>query len=389
MAPPLAGGGTTVRAAVENVFFFEGYTLDLTRGCLRVGSREVALRPKSFAVLCYLLENAGRLVSKEELLESVWDNASAADESVARCVSDVRLALGDADQRLIKTVMKRGYMFVAPVSRRDDDNTMAGPRNSRTPSEAVSLIVLPFANLREDAAYDCFGDGITEGLTSYLSRIPDSFVIARSTAIAYQQHAVDVRQIGRELDVRYMLAGRCQHAGKRVRVSAQLIDARTGAHLWADQFDTSRTELLDLQDNIVTRLARAIQIELAALEATRISRAQPTRADAEGLARRGEAVFLKYGPNRDETESGYELCERALAVDPANARALSILAEKFATRVTASQSVDRDGDMRCAAELISRALASDPESFMRTTPRRGSWWRKGALRNRWSRRSEP
>src|SRR5262249_33124360 len=150
--------------------------------------------------------------------------------------------------------------------------------------------------------------------------------------------------------VRYLLDGCLQWGATRVRVSAQLIEARTGAHLWADQFDTDRTDVLDLQDNIVTRLTRSIQIELVAREAARVTFATPARVDADGLARRGEAVFLKYGPNREETEPAYELCARALALDPCNARALSILAEKFATRVTASQSVDRDDDMRRAAE---------------------------------------
>jgi tetratricopeptide (TPR) repeat protein len=135
-----------------------------------------------------------------------------------------------------------------------------------------------------------------------------------------------------------------------------------GAHLWADQFDARLTDLLDMQDDIVTRLARTIHIELAALEAARILRQQATDDDADDLARRGEAIFLRYGPNREEAEAGYKLCERALALDSHNVRALSILAEKFATRVTALQSTDRDADVRRAAELVSRALASEPNS---------------------------
>jgi TolB-like protein/cytochrome c-type biogenesis protein CcmH/NrfG len=346
-----------VQGPTESAFSFEGYTLDIGSGSVRAGGRAIELRPKSFEVLCCLLENAGRLVSKEELIKCVWANPGVTDESVAKCVSDVRLALGDSDQRFIKTVTRRGYIFVAPVSRHEGRET---PQSS---AETISLIVLPFANLSGDADYDCVGGGITEGLTSYLSRMSTNFVIARSPMIFDGPAEADARQIGRELNVRYLLAGSHQHARERVRVSARLIDARTGAHLWADQFDTDRTELLDLQDIIVTRLARMIQIELAALEAARISQAKPTRADAEALARRGEAVFLKYGPNRAEAESGYELCERALAVDPSNARALSILAEKFATRITASQSHDRDNDLRRAEELVSRALASEPDSY--------------------------
>jgi tetratricopeptide (TPR) repeat protein len=197
-------------------------------------------------------------------------------------------------------------------------------------------------------------------LTTYLSHVPDSFVVPRRTSLAYKQRTVDVRQIGRELDVRYVLEGSVQLVDMRARISAQLIDAQTGGHLWTDQFDADRTDPLDLQDNVVTRLARGIEIELANIEATRISKATPTCAEA--LARRGEAVFLRYGPNREETEAAYELCEQALAADRRNVRALSILAEKFSTRVTASQSTDRDADMRRAEELIFRALASDPHS---------------------------
>src|SRR5262249_37283458 len=186
----------------------------------------------------------------------------------------------------------------------------------------------------------------TEGLTSYVSRISDRVVVARA-AVAADQRTGDARQVARDANARYVLTGSYQNDRKRVRVSARLIDARTGAVLWADQFDTARTKALDLQDNVVTRLARMIHIELTALEA-RHSQTPAGGGDAEALSRRGEAVFLKYGPNREESESGYELCERALALDPGNTRASSILAEKFATRITASQSEDRDADMRRA-----------------------------------------
>jgi TolB-like protein len=135
--------------------------------------------------------------------------------------------------------------------------------------------------LSGDADLIIFADGVTAGLTTYLSHVPDSFVVARSTSLAYKQRTVDVRQIGRELDVRYAIEGSLQPGGTRVRVSAQLIDAQTGAHLWTDQFDADRTDPLDMQDNTVTRLARGIQVELAALEATRIAQARPMRTDAD------------------------------------------------------------------------------------------------------------
>jgi adenylate cyclase len=371
-----------MQAADEQTFCFEGYTLDLRRGSLHAGDREIELRPKSFAMLRYLVENAGRLISKDELIRVVWPNATVADESLARCVSDVRLALCDADQRIIKTLLRRGYLFAAPVSTGAPNSSMpsAGPPDglSAGPGEPLpasafvtsprsrprlSLVVLPFVNLSGDPAQDYLADVITEGLTAYLSRIRDSFVIARTTAFTYKGKAVDVKRIGQELGVRYILEGSAQQFGTRVRVSAQLVDADTSAHLWADRFDAHRADLLQMQDEIVTRLARALEIELAAVEAAHISRTRSANPDADDLALRGEAIFLAYGVYRDEAEAGFALCERALEIDPDNVRALSMLAEKFATRVSSMQSVDREADIRRADELASRAVAIDPNSY--------------------------
>jgi TolB-like protein/Tfp pilus assembly protein PilF len=367
----------------EPTFCFEGYMLDLTRGCLLAGDREIELRPKSFEMLRYLVENAGRLIPKNELIKAVWPNTTVGDESLTRCVSDVRLAIGDTDQRVIRTVPRRGYLFAAPVStivpeesptsalRPDEfaaksggssaDSTGGMPARPR-----LSLVVLPFVNLSGDRAQDCSADVITEGLTAYLSRIRDSFVIARTTAFAYKTRGIDVKQIGAELRVRHILEGSTQHSGTRVRVSARLVDADTGAHVWADQFDTDQADPLQMQDAIVTRLARALEIELAAVKAASISRARPPSLDAEDLALRGEAIYLAYGvyrDERDEVEAGFDLCERALEIDPDNVRALSILAEKFATQVTMTQSINREADIRRADELASRALSIDPNSY--------------------------
>ena len=360
-------------AAGGHSFRFEGFTLDVTRGFLQAGDHEIELRPKSFEVLRYLVENAGRLISKEELIKAVWPNVTVADESLTRCVSDVRLALRDVDQRIIKTVPRRGYLFAPPVSAiapagslvSDLEAPLLAPTAvmASRPPPRLSLVVLPFVNLSGDPAQDCLADVITEALTAHLSRIRDSFVIARTTAFTYKGRAVDVKQIGSELGVRYILEGSAQRYGARVRVSAQLVDADTGAHLWTDRFDSDRSDLLKMQDAIVMHLARALEIELAAVEAARISRTRPTSLDAEDLALRGEATFLTYGAYRDEAEAGFELCERALEIDPNNVRALSILAEKFATRVTSMQSIDREADIRRADQLASRALAVDPNSY--------------------------
>jgi adenylate cyclase len=352
-------------AAGEKTFCFEGYTLDLQRGSLRSADRDIDLRPKSFELLLYLIEHAGRLVPKEELIRAIWPNITVTDESLTRCVSDVRLALNDSAQRIIKTLPRRGYLFAARVSISPPISPPAGLNDhSNAPAPRFSLVVLPFVDLSGDPTQGHLADVITEGLTTYLSRIRDAFVIARSTALTYKGKAVDVRQVGRELGVRYVLEGSAQHSANRVRVSTHLIDVLTGAHLWADQFDADRADLLQMQDDIVTRLARALQIELAAVEAARISRTlTAANQSAEDLALNGEAIYLRYGPSRKESEAAFDLCERALRIDPNNVRALGILAEKFIARVTGMQSTSREVDIGLAEQLASRALAADPNSY--------------------------
>jgi TolB-like protein len=355
-----------MESADGKTFLFSDYRLDLRRGSLSDNDGQIALRPKSFEVLRYLVENAGRLVPKDELISTVWPNVTVADEALARCVSDVRAALNDGDQSIIKTIPRRGYLFTAPVSL--DGNSRhrgtTGPvETAMRAAPPFSLVVLPFVSLSGDHAHNHVADVITEGLTSFLSRIRDAFVIARSTALTYKGKAVDARQVGRELGVRYVLEGSEQRSGKRIRVSAQLIDAVTGAHLWAERFDADYVDLLQAQDEIVTRLARALQIELTALESARISHDAAESRDAEDLALAGEAIYLRYGPSRRESEPGFQLCERALAIDANNVRALAILAEKTTMRVTGMQSIDRDADVRRSEELVTRALGADPNSY--------------------------
>jgi class 3 adenylate cyclase/TolB-like protein/Tfp pilus assembly protein PilF len=230
------------------------------------------------------------------------------------------------------------------------------------PAPRFSMLVLPFANLSGDPTQDYLADIITEELTTSLSRIPHSFVIARSTAFTYKGKAIDVRQIGRDLGVRYVLEGSEQQGGNRVRVNAQLIDAGTGAHLWADQFDADRADLLEMQDEIVTRLSRTLQVRLVEIDAARVARAHPSDLGAEDLAMRCEAIIVNAQAGSEEEAHGYDLCERALQRDKRNVRALVNLSFKFIVPVLNVQSLDREGDIRRAEELVSRALAIAPNS---------------------------
>jgi TolB-like protein len=220
----------------------------------------------------------------------------------------------------------------------------------------LSIVVLPFANLSGDPAQDYLADSLTDELTTALARIHDSFVIARNTAFTYKGKPVDAKAIGKDLGVRYVLEGSVLPSGDQVRVNAQLIEADSGAHLWADQFDTPRANLLRMQDEIVTRLARAMDIQLPEAEATRFKRTQAANPDAEDLALQCHATVLKGGYLGEDADAGYRLCEQALSIDSNNVSALSTLSLKFFRPIT----VGRQGDLRRADELVSRALALDP-----------------------------
>ena len=222
-----------------------------------------------------------------------------------------------------------------------------------------SMIVLPFVNLSGDPTQEYLADAITEGLTSDLSRIKGGFVIARSTAFTYKSKPVDVKQVGVELGVRYALEGSAQIGSGKVRVNAQLIDAESGAHLWADQFDADRSDLLDMQDQIVTRLTRALSIELVDAEVNRVKRTRPGNLDAEDFAMRCLSQLIR-STDFEDVATIISPCQRALQIDDKNVLALSWTAIMTIFPVTISQSGDPATATKLADELASKALAIDP-----------------------------
>ncbi len=227
-------------------------------------------------------------------------------------------------------------------------------------AQRLSVVVLPFANLSGDPAQDYLVDALTDELTTGIARIRDSFVIARNTAFTFKGKPVDAKTIGKDLGVRYVLEGSVQLGKDQVRVNAQLIDADSGAHLWAEQFDTPRADLLQTQDEIVTHLARAMDIQLPEAEAARLKRTPTGNPDADDLALQCQAVIQRSGYLGEESDAGYRLCERALSIDPNNIRALTWLSAKSLYSVTRGLSAAPESDLRRADELVSKALALDP-----------------------------
>ena len=234
---------------------------------------------------------------------------------------------------------------------------------AKAPAEAarLSIVVLPFANLSGDPGQDYLVDALTDELTTSLARIPGSFVIARNTAMTFKGKPINAKAIGKDLSVRYVLEGSVQPSGDRMRVNAQLIDAESGAHLWAEQFDTPRADLLQTQDAIVTHLANAMAFQLTQAEAARLKRTPAANRDAEDLALQCAGGQWKAGSIGKEADTTFALCEQALAIDPNNVRALMLSGFKFLARAQAGVSSDPKGDLERADELASKALALDPD----------------------------
>ncbi len=235
----------------------------------------------------------------------------------------------------------------------------ATPTAQVSPAPRLSIVVLPFANYSNDPQQEYFADGITEDLTTDLSRIEGSLVIARNTAFSYKGKPIDARRIGRELGVRYLLEGSVQRSGNRVRVNVQLVDAETDAHLWAERFDRDVGDLFALQSEITARIARALQSQLAIAEAARPIK----QLDALDYILRGRAELTK-PISRETYDQAVTDFETALALDPGSADAQAWLAAVLVVRVLDELSDFPNVDLARAQELVGRALAAAPNSSL-------------------------
>ena len=344
-----------MQPAAAKIFSFEGFRLDLGRGSLCNEQGEIELRPKSFEVLRYLVGNAGRLVAKEELLQAMWPNVTVSEESLTRCISDVRSALQDAKSRIIKTVPRRGYRFTAAVTVSDAlaTNQIANNSAVRSMPEGPSIAVLPFANMSGDPEQEYFADGMVEEITTALSRFKTLFVIARNSSFTYKGKASNVKQVGRELGVRYVLEGSVRKAANRVRITAQLIDASTGAHLWADRFDGAMEDIFELQDQVTISVVGAIT---PTLEQAEIGRAvlKPTDSlDAYDHYMRGIASAYRW--TNDGTSEALQHFFRAIELDPKFALAHALAASCYAWRKANGWVTDSAREIAETKRLAERA----------------------------------
>jgi TolB-like protein len=347
-------------------YFFEEYAFDTDLRELYRGTSPVSVTPQVFDLLDYLIRHRDHVVSKDDLISAVWNGRIISDAALATRMNAARAAIGDDGdkQRLIKTLPRKGFRFIgavqegqspaiAPIrSARNDDATQ---RPFSPPH--LSMVVLPFANLSGDPEQDYFVDGITESLTTDLSHIWGSFVIGRHTAFTYKGKAVDLKQIGRDLNVGYVLEGSVRRGGDRLRVNVQLVDAETGTHLWTDRFDKPIANLFEMQDEITARIANALDAPLIKAEARRAERS--LHPDALDLYFQGRH-FLNQGRTSKYVALARHCFEEALARDPENVEALVGKAYIDLLGVTTFMVDDRGARLAQVEETLIKVLSIAP-----------------------------
>jgi len=307
------------------VLAFGDYRLDIGRRELRRGAERIVLEPKVFDLLVFLVQNRDRVVSKEDLLRAVWSGRFVSESALTTRVNAVRRALGDdgATQRFVRTFIRKGVRFVGEVTELPD---MAAPSGDRAPPlpEKPSIAVLPFQNLSGDPDQDYFADGMVEEITTAIARCPGLFVIARNSSYAFKGRSVDVKQVARELGVRYVLEGSVRKAGNRVRIVGQLIDSTTGAHMWVERFEGTLEDIFDLQDHVASGVVGAIEPRMRRAEAERAGRKPTDSLDAYDLHLRAQAQAYKR--NGEGLAESIRLARLALELDPAYGPAIARIA---------------------------------------------------------------
>jgi TolB-like protein len=319
-------------------FLLADHSLDTGRRELRRGFELVAVEPQVFDLLVYLVRNHDRLVSKDDLIASVWGGRIVSDSTLSSRINAARKAIGDngEDQRLIRTVARKGFRFVGTVRLQPDGAVSAYGTGSpldesheRAPPELPlpdrpAIAVLPLTNMSGDPEQEYFSDGISEDIITALSKLRWFFVIARNSSFLYKGKAVHLKQIAEELGVRYVVEGSVRRGGDRVRITVQLNDVNTGSHIWAERYDRELADVFAVQDEITEAIVAAIEPQLYAAENFRSRRKSPNNLDAWDLVMRALSHYWRV--TRQDNVVAQALLEKATAIDPNYGQAHGVLA---------------------------------------------------------------
>jgi pentatricopeptide repeat protein len=356
--------------AATDIYLFERFRLDRRRGALfRRDERGVfvptAIGSRALAVLGVLVERSGDLVARDEIMSAVWPETAVEDSNLNVQIAALRRVLdeGRTERSCVQTVPGRGYRFTMTVTiaaPQPHTDVAAFPPSGVPPlPEKPSLAVLPFQNMSGDPEQQYFADGMVEEITTALSRIRWLFVISRNSSFTYKGQPIDVKQVGRELGVRYVVEGSVRRVEGRVRITAQLIDAPSGTHLWADRFDGSLADVFDLQERVAFSIAGVIEPALQAAETAR-SASRPT-ADLTAFD-----LYLRALPHLDAFEKNrvlraLDLLGQAIERDPHYGPALALAAHCHQGLEVNGWTEDPDAARRTSIDLARQALRNGPE----------------------------
>src|SRR3982075_392528 len=355
------------------LYLFEEYAFDTDRRELHRGTDAVSITPQVFDLLEYLIRNGERVVSKDDLIKAIWNGRSVSDAALTTRLNAARTAIGDSgeEQRFIKTLPRKGFRFVGQVR---EARKVAGLNPGDTPESAPavpdkpSIAVLPFANMSGDPEQEYFADGMVEEITTALSRFKWLFVIARNSSFTFKGKAVDVKEVGRQLGVRYVLEGSVRKAAGRVRITGQLIDAVTGAHIWADRFERDLADVFALQDEVTVAVVSAIQPKLLQTEIEMATRRRPENLTAYDFYLRAMPQY--YLTTREGMAEAITLAHRALELDPRFGSAAILAGVGHMLNVLWGYSNDPQFDRKEAIRLVRLALSiddGDPETLARAS----------------------
>ena len=345
------------------------FRLDTQSDLLWLGTEPLALGRRAIALLRALVERPGVVVSKDALIDAAWSGQVVEENNLTVQIAALRRVLSEepGGDRWIETMPRRGYRFVGPVLRteRNDATVRSEPAPKSSVESALalpdkpSIAVLPFQNLSSDPEQEYFTDGMVEEIITALARIRGLLVIAASSSLTYKGQAIDVRRIGRELGVRYVLEGSVRKAGGQVRITAQLIEAATGADLWADRFDGWLEHVFELQDQVAISAAGVIEPALEAAEIRRSAERPTNDVTAYDLYLR--ALALSFSWERDDAMRALDLLEQVIGRDPRYGVALIEAASRYTELHVNGWYKDSEAICQKGIELARRPLEVAPD----------------------------
>lgn len=336
------------------IFEIGDIRIDSDRQEISLNGETNAIQPQVFDLLVFLIENRDRLVSKDELIDAIWDGRAVSDSTLNARINAARRAVGDSGeaQSVIKTVPRKGFRFVADVT-----TEQPSPETDPAPVPSTpSLTVLPFADMGTDPSHGFLADGLTEDVVTALSKLRGFFVTDRNTTFALKSDQRDPRDLATETGVRYILQGAVRSSGPRVRVTAHLTDTRSGSQLWSERYDRDVTDIFAIQDELTESLVGHLSPELFAAEHARLKRRPPKSLDAwECFVH----AMHDYGKQTaDSSAAALEQLERAIEIDPDYAQALGLYATTLAWRVIQGWEAS-DSALEHARHAADRAVLAD------------------------------